>query len=249
MNNLLENRIAIVTGGGRGIGRAISEKFMEFGAKVIILDKVFPEDFENFCSEHKSKGHSVEGKSLDITDFAETQKIFDEIAKSYGRIDILINNAGITRDKLILRMTEDDWDLVMKVNLKGTFNATKAVIRTMASQRYGKIINISSVVGLMGNAGQANYSASKAGIIGLTKSTAKEFASRNVNVNAVAPGFVETEMTAVLTEEQRKLFLEVIPMKRGCKPSEIADVVAFLSSDMAGYITGQVLAIDGGMVM
>jgi 3-oxoacyl-[acyl-carrier protein] reductase len=249
MNNLLENKIAVITGGGRGIGRAIAEKFMSFGAKVIVLDKAFPEDFEEFCTKYKNQGSYIEGRSLDITDFTDTQKTFDDIVKSTGRIDILVNNAGITRDKLLLRMTEDDWDIVLKVNLKGAFNATKAVIRQMASQRYGKIINISSVVGLMGNAGQANYSASKAGLIGLTKSTAKEFASRNVNVNAVAPGFVETEMTAVLTEEQRKLFTDVIPMKRGCKPEEIADVVSFLASDMAGYITGQVIAIDGGMVM
>ena len=248
MNNLLENKIAVITGGGRGIGRAIAEKFMSFGAKVIVLDKAFPEDFEEFCNKHKNQGSYIEGRSLDITDFTDTQKKFDDIVKSMGRIDILVNNAGITRDKLLLRMTEDDWDIVLKVNLKGAFNATKAVIRQMASQRYGKIINISSVVGLMGNAGQANYSASKAGLIGLTKSTAKEFASRNVNVNAVAPGFVETEMTAVLTEEQRKLFIDVIPMKRGCKPEEIADVVSFLASDMAGYITGQVIQVDGGML-
>lgn len=249
MKTLIENRIAVITGGGRGIGRAIVKTFLKYGAKVIILDKVFPEDFGTFCSEYAEKGFEIDSKILDITNFSETQNAFEDITKKYGRIDILINNAGITRDKLLLRMTEEDWDLVLSVNLKGAFNTTKAVIRTMASQRYGKIVNVSSVVGLMGNAGQANYSASKAGLLGLTKSTAKEFASRNINVNAVAPGFVETEMTAVLTEEQRKLFLDVIPMKRGCKPEEIAEVIAFLSSDMSGYMTGQVLAIDGGMTM
>lgn len=249
MQNLLENKVAIITGGGRGIGRAIAATFLNYGAKVVILDKVFPDDFESFANEQRSKGLTMSSKILDITDFGETAKIFEEIAKEQGRIDILINNAGITRDKLLLRMSEDDWDLVIKVNLKGAFNATKAVIRTMAGQKYGKIVNISSVVGLIGNAGQANYSASKAGMLGLTKSTAKEFGSRNINVNAIAPGFVETEMTHVLTEEQRKAFLDVIPMKRGCKPEEIAEVAAFLSSDMAGYITGQVITVDGGMVM
>lgn len=249
MQNLLENKVAIITGGGRGIGRAIAVVFLNYGAKVIIVDKVFPDDFESFANEYRSKGMTLSSKVLDITSFEDTSKIFEEIAKEQGRIDILINNAGITRDKLLLRMNEDDWDIVIKVNLKGAFNATKAVIRTMAGQKYGKIINITSVVGLIGNAGQANYSASKAGMLGLTKSTAKEFGSRNININAIAPGFVETEMTHVLTEEQRKAYLDIIPMKRGCKPEEIAEVAAFLSSDNAGYITGQVITVDGGMVM
>jgi 3-oxoacyl-[acyl-carrier protein] reductase len=249
MEKLLENKVAVITGGGRGIGRAIAVVFLNYGAKVVIADKAFPDDFEAFANEYRSKGMTVDARILDITNFDETSKIFGDIAKEHGRIDILINNAGITRDKLMLRMSEEDWDLVLNVNLKGAFNATKAVIRIMAGQKYGKIVNISSVVGLIGNAGQANYSASKSGMLGLTKSTAKEFASRNINVNAVAPGFVETEMTHVLTEEQRKAFLEVIPMKRGCKPEEVAEVVAFLSSDKSGYITGQVITVDGGMVM
>ena len=246
---MLENKIAVITGGGRGIGRSIAKVFLGYGSKVIALDKVFPDDFESFADEYRKKGLTISSKVIDVTNFSDTAKVFDEIVKEYGRIDILINNAGITRDKLLLRMAEEDWDAVLTVNLKGCFNTTKAVIRTMASQKYGKIVNVSSVVGLMGNAGQANYSASKAGLLGLTKSTAKEFGSRNINVNAVAPGFVETDMTHVLTEEQRKAFLDVIPLKRGCKPEEVAEVIAFLSSDKAGYITGQVIAIDGGMVM
>lgn len=249
MEKILENRIAVVTGGGRGIGRAIAVVLHTKGAKVICLDKVFPDDFESFSAGLNDNGNIFIGKSLDITNFEETQKLFDSIVKEFGRIDILINNAGITRDKLLLRMNEEDWDAVLNVNLKGSFNCTKAVVRQMASQKYGKIVNISSVVGVMGNAGQANYSASKAGLIGLTKSTAKEFASRGINVNAVAPGFVITDMTAKLTDEQRKAFLDVIPMKRGCSPEEIAEVVAFLSSDSSSYITGQVLLVDGGMVM
>lgn len=249
MDKLLENKIAVVTGGGRGIGKAIVKIFLEYGAKVIALDKIFPEDFTIFVDEQKNKGYLIDYKILDITNLEMTQKIFEEIISQYTRIDILVNNAGITRDKLLLRMMEEDWDAVINVNLKGAFNTTRSAVKYMASQRYGKIINISSVVGLMGNAGQSNYSASKAGLIGFTKSIAKEFASRNINVNAVAPGYVETEMTQHLTEEQKKAFLDIIPMKRGCKPEEIAEVVAFLASDKSGYITGQVITVDGGMVM
>lgn len=249
MDKLLENKVSVVTGGGRGIGKAIVKIFLEYGAKVVALDKIFPEDFTLFVDEQKGKGYMLDYKVLDITNLEMTQKVFEEIISQYNRIDILVNNAGITRDKLLLRMMEEDWDAVINVNLKGAFNTTRTAIKYMASQRYGKIINISSVVGLMGNAGQSNYSASKAGLIGFTKSIAKEFASRNINVNAVAPGYVETEMTQHLTEEQKKAFLEIIPMKRGCKPEEIAEVVAFLSSDKSAYITGQVITVDGGMVM
>ncbi len=249
MGNLLQNKIAIITGGARGIGRAIAEDFISEGADVVILDKFFPDDFENWVQNKSSSGRKVLSRTLDVTNTSETAQVCGELAKELGRIDILVNNAGITRDKLIMRMAEEDWDSVLAVNLKGTFNMMKALSMIMAKQRSGKIINISSVVGLMGNAGQSNYSASKAGIIGLSKSVAKELASRNVNVNCVAPGFVETDMTAKLNDEQRAAMLSVVPLKRTSQPSEIAGVVSFLASDKADYITGQVIAVDGGMVM
>jgi 3-oxoacyl-[acyl-carrier protein] reductase len=249
MGNLLKDKTAIVTGGGRGIGRAIVTEFVNEGSDVIIFDKVFPDDINSYVEKQTEKGRKIVLRTIDITKTNEVQNVCDEIAKEFGKIDILVNNAGITRDKLMMRMSEEDWDAVLTVNLKGAFNAMKAVTRIMAKQRSGKIVSISSVVGVMGNAGQTNYAASKAGLIGLSKSVAKEFAGRNINVNCVAPGFVETEMTAQLTEEQRNAFLNVIPLKRPSKPEEVAGVVAFLASEKANYITGQVLCIDGGMVM
>jgi 3-oxoacyl-[acyl-carrier protein] reductase len=186
---------------------------------------------------------------LDITKTDAVQKACDEVAEESGHIDILVNNAGITRDRLLIKMTEEDWDAVLAVNLKGAFNTIKPVSRIMARQRSGKIINISSVVGLIGNFGQANYAASKAGLIGLTKAVAKELAGRNINVNCVAPGFVETEMTNALTDAQKLALLNLVPMKRGSKPEEIAGIVAFLASERANYITGQVICVDGGMAM
>jgi 3-oxoacyl-[acyl-carrier protein] reductase len=249
MSEILKNKIAVITGGGRGIGRAIASDFLNEGADVIVLDKFYPDDFESYADGFRKNGKKIISKTADVTDTKAVEQICEEIVKESGRIDILVNNAGITRDKLIMRMTEEDWDAVLAVNLKGAFNMMRVVSRIMARQRYGKIINISSVVGVMGNAGQGNYAASKAGLIGLSKSVAKELAGRNVNVNCIAPGYVETEMTAQLTQEQRDAFLNVIPMKRGCKPEEIAGVVSFLASEKSDYITGQVIPVDGGMVM
>jgi 3-oxoacyl-[acyl-carrier protein] reductase len=249
MNNLLKDKTAVITGGARGIGRAIATAFLNEGAKVIILDKFFPDDFEEFKSKYNSNSESVISKSLDITNFSESKTVIDELFKLTGKFDILVNNAGITRDKLILRMAEEDWDAVLTVNLKGTFNMVKAVIPYMAKAKYGRIVNISSVVGVMGNAGQANYSASKSGMIGFSKSIAKEFAGRSITVNCIAPGFVETEMTAQLTDEQKNVFLNVIPLKRSTTPEEVAGVVVFFASDKSAYITGQVLCVDGGMIM
>jgi 3-oxoacyl-[acyl-carrier protein] reductase len=247
--DLLRDQVAIVTGGGRGIGRAIAGDLAAEGAHVAIFDRAFPDDFPQFVETIKGMGRKLVQKALDITDTPAVEKACEEVVAELGRIDILVNNAGITRDKLMMRMTDDDWDIVLRVNLKGSFIMTRAASKVMIRQRKGTIINVSSVVGLMGNVGQANYSASKAGLIGLTKSSAKELASRNITVNAIAPGYVETEMTAALSPEARAAFLNVIPLKRGCTPDEIAGVVTFLASPRAEYITGQVLAIDGGMTM
>jgi len=246
---MLKDKIAVITGGARGIGRSIAVEFLNNHADIVILDKFFPEDFNNWLEEMKVHNRKIVYKAVDITDTKATDAVFDEVFAETGKIDILVNNAGITRDKLLLRMTDEDWDLVLAVNLKGAFVTTRSVAKFMIKQKSGKIINISSVVGIMGNAGQANYSASKAGLIGLTKSVAKELGGRNITVNAVAPGYVETDMTGHLNEDQKKAFLQIIPLKRGCKPHEIAGTVAFLASEKANYITGQVIAIDGGMTM
>lgn len=245
----LTDKVAIVTGGARGIGFAIASEFIKGGADVVIFDVALPDDFETKAQELTSTGRKLVFKKLDITKTADVGKAIEEVASGFGRIDILVNNAGITRDKLLFRMEEEDWDAVLAVNLKGAFNTIKVAGRIMAQQHSGKIINISSVVGIMGNAGQANYSASKAGLIGLTKTAAKELAGRNINVNCIAPGFVETEMTAKLNEQQRAAFLNVIPLKRAAKPEDIAIVCAFLASEKSDYITGQVICVDGGMIM
>ncbi|MBP1658337.1 MAG: FabG3 [Bacteroidetes bacterium] len=245
----LRDQVALVTGGGRGIGRAIARAFVEEGAHVAIFDRAFPEDFQTFVDTLTADGRKVVSKAVDITNTQAAEKACDEVVAELGRIDVLVNNAGITRDKLLIRMSDEEWDAVLTVNLKGAFIMTRAASRIMMRQRKGKIINVSSVVGLIGNAGQGNYAASKAGLIGLTKSAAKELSSRNITVNAIAPGFVLTEMTDALSEEQRAAFLNVIPLRRGCKPEEVAGVVAFLASSRADYITGQVIAIDGGMTM
>ena len=246
---MLDNAVAIVTGGARGIGRAITVDLVRNGADVVVFDKVFPDDFEAFASTLRAGGRKVTAVLVDITNTAATEKACEEVASTAGRIDILVNNAGITRDRLLPRMSEEDWDSVLDVNLKGAFNTIRIVARTMMRQRRGRIINISSVVGLMGNVGQANYAASKAGQFGLTKSVAKELAGRNITVNCVAPGFVETEMTAVLSDDQRNSLLSLIPLRRASKPEEIAGIVSFLASSKADYITGQVIAVDGGMTM
>ncbi|HOM05993.1 MAG TPA: 3-oxoacyl-[acyl-carrier-protein] reductase [Candidatus Kapabacteria bacterium] len=243
-----ENKIVVVTGGCRGIGKAIAERFAREGAFVYALDYRIPDENEVFIEDAAIRDRIVPMQA-DVTSFDSVQKVVDEILAKSSRIDILVNNAGITRDNLLMRMSEEEWDAVLNTNLKGAFICTKVISRPMMSQRYGRIINIGSVVGTMGNAGQANYSASKAGMIGFTKSVARELASRNILVNLVAPGYVRTPMTDKLTDEQKNAFLVNIPLKRVAEPEDIAASVAFLASDDASYITGQVLHVNGGMLM
>jgi len=253
----LLNKKAIVTGGSRGIGRAIVEQLAKEGCSVVFtyyapndeLLKIETENAKKVEAELNNDNVKVFSYVADASSFNAAQQTVNFALEKLGGIDILVNNVGITKDNLLLRMSEEDFDLVLNINLKSVFNYTKAVIKNMIAQKYGKIVNISSVVGIIGNAGQANYVASKAGIIGLTKSNAKEFASRNINVNAVAPGFIETDMTSKLTEQQREAYMNFVPLKRFGKPEDVAKVVAFLCSDDANYITGQVIPVDGGMVM
>lgn len=242
------NKTVVVTGGSRGIGKEIAAAFAGAGANVVIID-ILADSINSTVKEFTEKNWSAKGYSGDVTDNNKIGEIFKEIKSDFSTIDVLINNAGVTRDGLLLKMKEQDWDLVLNVNLKGTFNCTQKAARYMLKQRSGVIINIASVVGIMGNAGQANYSASKAGIIGLTKSTAKEFAVRNIRCNAIAPGFIETAMTGELTDEVVQKYSEVIPMKRMGTPQDIADLCLFLSSERSSYITGQVINVDGGMIM
>ncbi len=245
----LTGRVAIVTGGGRGIGRAIATALAGAGAVVVINYRGNSAAAEETVAAITAAGGSARAAQADVGLAADVERLFKSTLDAHGRVDILVNNAGITRDTLLLRMKEDDFDQVIATNLRGVFLCTKAAFRPMSKQRGGRIINISSVIGLIGNAGQANYAAAKAGIIGFTKSTAREMAPRNITVNAIAPGFIETEMTEVLGEETRKAILESIPLGRLGQPEEVAALACFLASDAAAYITGQTFAIDGGMVM
>lgn len=239
MNNQLNNKVAIVTGGARGIGLSISQNLAKSGAKVFALGR----------SENIDVGDEITYMQCDVSNLESVQEVFKEIQKETGSIDILVNNAGITKDNLLLRMSEQDFDDVISINLKGVFNTCKAVSRYMLSQKQGRIINIGSIVGTTGNAGQSNYAASKAGLIGFTKSLAKELAARNILVNLLAPGYIQTDMTGKLTEEQIESFKNNIPLKRAGQPDDISDVVKFFASDESRYITGQVLHVDGGLAI
>lgn len=243
-------RVAVVTGGSKGIGRTVALKFAEEKAKIIIVhydpDESASDDTLNTLSQ---KGIEAESHRIDVSSYEDVQTLFEEILSRFGKIDVLINNAGITRDSLLMRMSEDDWDNVIRINLKSVFNCTQTVIRSMLKQREGSIVNISSVVGQIGNPGQANYSASKAGIIGFTKTVAREVAGRGITVNAVAPGFIDTEMTASLPDRVKDSFLQQVPMGRIGKPEDVAEAVYWLCSGAANYITGQTIHVNGGMLM
>ena len=244
----LKDKVALVTGSAQGIGREIALLFAKEGADVVISD-INLEKAGKTSSEIAALGRKSLALELDVSQQSKVEEAVNKILDKFGKVDILVNNAGITRDGLLLRMSESDWDAVINVNLKGTFNCTKAVSKVMIKQRSGKIVNIASIIGIIGNAGQANYSASKAGVIALTKTTAKELASRNVNVNAVAPGFIQTEMTARLSEDIKAKMLELIPLNKLGNPVDVANACLFLVSEEAGYITGQTIVVDGGMVM
>lgn len=245
----LEGKVAIVTGSGRGIGRAVAMKLASLGANIVINDIPSSEAADETAKEIEAMGRQTLVCKGDVRSFDDVSEMVNKTIEKFGKIDILINNAGITRDGLIMRMSEADFDDVIAINLKGAFNCVKAVTRPMMKQRSGAIVNMASVVGVMGNAGQANYSASKAGLIGLTKSTAKELASRGIRSNAVAPGFIESAMTDKLSDEVKQEYFKAIPLARLGKAEDIANAVAFLVSDEASYITGQVLHIDGGLLM
>ena len=245
----LTNQVAIVTGASRGIGRAIAIKLAQKGANVVINYAGSVERAEQVKHECESLGAQVLLQKGSVADAAFCQQMVEETVKTFGKVDILVNNAGITKDNLMMRMSEQDFNDVLDVNLKGTFHCMKAVCRPMMKQRSGRIINMTSVVGITGNAGQANYAASKAGVIGLTKSMAKELASRDICINAIAPGFIQTDMTDVLPENVKENLKQNIPLARLGKPEDIANLVAFLASEEASYITGQVIHVDGGMVM
>lgn len=244
---LLENKVALITGAARGIGKALALKFASEGAAIAFTDIREDENFNKTLSELQALGVQAKGYVSNAANFDETHEVVKQIVADFGRIDVLVNNAGITRDGLLLRMSEEQWDAVLTVNLKSAFNFSHAVVPIMMRQKGGSIINMSSVVGVGGNAGQCNYSASKAGMIGLAKSIAKEMGAKGIRANAIAPGFIITEMTGQLSEEIKAQWMKTIPLRRGGTPEDIANVATFLASDMSSYVTGQVIQVDGGM--
>lgn len=246
---LLEGKVAIITGASRGIGKGIALKFASEGADIAFTDLVADENMEATVKEIEALGVKAKGYASNAADFAQTEQVVAQVKEDFGHIDILVNNAGITKDGLMLKMTEGQWDAVIAVNLKSAFNFIHAVLPIMMRQRCGSIINMASVVGVHGNAGQANYSASKAGLIALAKSIAQEVGSRNIRANAIAPGFIETAMTAALSDEVRKEWAQKIPLRRAGQVEDIANVATFLASDMSSYVSGQVIEVDGGMNM
>ncbi|HVN59583.1 MAG TPA: 3-oxoacyl-[acyl-carrier-protein] reductase [Bacteroidales bacterium] len=245
---LLEGKTALITGASRGIGKEIAMKFAHEGAGVAITNIADDDEFKATVGELGALGVKAKGYVFNVASFADSQKFVEEIVRDFGKIDILINNAGITRDTLLMRMTEDQWDAVIAVNLKSVFNLTKAVLQPMLKQKSGSIVNMSSVVGVSGNAGQSNYSASKAGILGFTKSVAKEVGSRNIRVNAIAPGFIITEMTDKLPEDVKTEWINKIPLKRGGTPADVANTALYLACDLSSYVSGQTIHVCGGML-
>jgi 3-oxoacyl-[acyl-carrier protein] reductase len=243
----LKDKVAIVTGSGRGIGKSIVTAFAKAGAKVVVSD-INEKDVQDVAKELESQGFEAMGIAGNVTKYEDCENLINRTKEKFGKVDVLINNAGITRDNLIVRMDEEDWDAVIAVNLKGVFNCSKAAVKVMMKQKFGNIINIASVVGITGNAGQANYSATKGGVIALTKTLAKEYAGRKIRVNAIAPGFIDTAMTQAIPEKARNEMISSIPLKRLGQPEDIANAAIFLASDMADYITSQVIVVDGGMI-
>lgn len=248
MSYIFEDYKVLITGSARGIGYAIAERFAACGATVLIMD-INPEAVTNAVERLKASGYQAYGYVGNVTDSASMEEIFGAIVRDHGKLDCLVNNAGITKDNLILRMKEEEWQAVLDINLKGSFICSQKAFKVMMKQRFGSIINITSVIGIMGNAGQANYAASKGGMIAFTKSCAKEFASRGVRVNAIAPGFIETEMTAILPDEVRAEYAKVIPLSKMGSPDDVAKLCVFLASPDSSYITGQTIAVDGGLTM
>ncbi len=246
MQRLLENQVAVVTGGGRGIGEAIARKLAGEGAAIAVCD-VMLETAQKLAADLESKGTKARAYAVNVTDGKQVAEVCGQIVTDFGRVDILVNNAGITRDGLLLRMSEQDWDLVLDVNLKGAFLFSKSLVPAMMKQKGGAIVNIASIVGVMGNPGQANYSASKAGMIGLTKTIAKEYAKRGIRANAVAPGFIQTAMTDKLTEEQKKMQTDYIGLGRLGQPEDVANTVLYLAGPLSSYVTGQVICVDGSL--